>query len=89
METVISIILGAVGRVVRWFWRPIQIPFDPQLWPAWVAQETKGAQGTRMVINYEVTDYEAKGYDQVRYGLLRREVRAGQKVGYAVLMVKR
>jgi len=98
METVFGI-LGAVAALVaefgggaallRWVRGPIEIPFERENWPSCVVQKIEGAEGAKMVINYEIEDYRAIGYKIVRRGLLRREVRAARKAGYAVLMMKR
>jgi hypothetical protein len=74
--------------------RPVYIPFDDSNWSnaQHVALREAGydpAIGKRgWVINYEVRDYLAQGRTIVRFGRWprKREVRATQKVGYAVLM---
>lgn len=89
-----AVAFAAATALWRFVHRPFYIPFDDSNWsnkhhvllrnagydPA------RGKQG--WVINYEVRDYLAQGRSVVRVGRwpCRRQVRATQKVGYAVLM---
>ena len=81
-------VVGGGAALLRWVRGPIEIPFERENWPSPVAQKIEGAEDAKMVINYEIEDYRANGYAIVRSGLLRREVRAARKAGYAVLMMK-
>ena len=71
----------------RWLRGPTYIPFDAQHWPRW-ALALREEYDAHHVIDYEREDYLAQGLKPARRGLLRREVRARRKVGYAVLMRK-
>ena len=101
MQVLLGVVIGVVGtliaaailELVRRSRQPLYIANNEEHWPEWMSRAVPERRQCTWILPGMIERYMADGYEQLRWGLLRHEVRTREvdrrDAEYFVMVVKR